>query len=75
MVERRRQRRRAAVRELRADVFSVFNIDNFGDPIGAVANAQFGRSTQMVNRALGGLNALYQIGGPRSAQFGVRVSF
>jgi hypothetical protein len=29
----------------------------------------------MLNRSLGGLDPLYQIGGPRSVQLGVKVVF
>lgn len=61
--------------ELLVDVFNVFNTANFGDPAATLTSGTFGRSTAMLNRSLGGLNALYQIGGPRSMQFGLRVQF
>jgi hypothetical protein len=43
--------------------------------------AQFGQSTQMLNNYLGsgglkgGLNPLYQIGGPRSIQLALKLQF
>lgn len=55
--------------QLRADVFNVFNHPNFGAPVARVNNPNFGRSDSMLNNSLGfdgGLNPLYQIGGPRS---------
>jgi hypothetical protein len=51
-------------------------------PTGAfVAGSTFGRSISMLGRSLGsggttgGLNPLYQVGGPRSLQFGVKLQF
>jgi len=38
-----------------------------------VGNSLFGLSTQMLNQGLGGLNALYQIGGPRSLPIGAKL--
>jgi hypothetical protein len=61
--------------QLRIDVFNVLNHPNFANPDGNLASSTFGRSTQMLGRSLGGLNALYQMGGPRSMQFGIRLQF
>jgi hypothetical protein len=61
--------------QLRLDVFNVFNRANFANPVGTLTSSQFGVSTQMLNRGLGGLNGLYQIGGPRSAQLGIKFVF
>ena len=66
--------------QFRADVFNVFNHPNFSnaDPFGQLpAGPSFGRATQMLNRGLGptGLNALYQIGGPRSIQLALKLAF
>ena len=55
--------------------FNAFNAANFADPVGNLTNSLFGRSTQMLGRSVGGLNALYQIGGPRSIQLGVKLGF
>jgi hypothetical protein len=61
--------------QLRAEFFNFFNHPNFGAPVTDIFDPLFGRPRQMLNRSLGGLNALYQIGGPRSAQFAVKVLF
>jgi hypothetical protein len=61
--------------DFRADVFNAFNHPNFSNPDGLVGDAQFGLSTGMLNRGLGGLNPLYQIGGPRSIQLSLKFSF
>jgi hypothetical protein len=65
----------------RAEFFNIFNHPNFGNPINALNNALFGRSTQTLANSLGsggangGFNPLYQIGGPRSIQFAVKLQF
>jgi len=67
--------------QFRAEAFNVFNHPNFADPDGrlfnaaSVSNPLFGRAPTMLGRSLGGLNALYQIGGPRSIQFALKVQF
>ncbi len=66
--------------QFRFDVFNLFNHPNFADPVtntSLVINqgSTFGVSTQSLNRGLGGLNALYQMGGPRSAQLGIKLLF
>lgn len=61
--------------QIRGEFFNLLNEPNFAPPANNLANAQFGRSTQMLNRSIGGLNALYQIGGPRSVQLGLRLEF
>jgi hypothetical protein len=63
------------------DLFNVFNIPNFGDPIADMASGLFGQSTVMLARRLGsggndgGFNPLYQIGGPRSIQLWLKVKY
>lgn len=65
--------------DLRLEAFNIFNWPSFANPNGSFNAAtqpqNFGASTQMLNRGLGGLNALYQIGGPRSMQASVRLTF
>ena len=67
--------------QLRAEVFNVFNHPNFGDPVGDLGSRLFGQSTQTLARSLGtggingGLSPLYQVGGPRSIQLALRLSF
>lgn len=61
---------------LRLDAFNVFNHPNFTNPLGFV---QFGsfylQSEQMLNQGLGGLNPLFQQGGPRSLQVSLQLTF
>lgn len=64
-----------------AEFFNVFNHPNFGSPINTLANGLFGLSTQTLANSLGsggangGFNPLYQIGGPRSIQFALKLQF
>ena len=75
--------------QLRVDVFNVLNQVNFADPVGVVSIYEFGNqailgrplfgeSTQLLGRSLsagGGLNPLFQVGGPRSVQLSLRATF
>lgn len=74
--------------EFRAEMFNVLNHPNFGPPssdLGSPApngNPQFGLSTQMLGQSLGGgnfgtggLDPLYQVGGPRSIQLALKLHF
>jgi hypothetical protein len=65
--------------QFRADAFNVFNHPNFMNPGGYV---QFGsyyiQSQSMLNKGLGqsgGLNSLFQEGGPRSVQLSLKLTF
>jgi len=67
--------------QARADFFNILNHSNFGSPINYLSSPQFGQATQMLNNYLGsggqsgGLNPLYQIGGPRSIQLALKLQF
>ena len=62
--------------QLRADFFNVLNHPNFADPDGFLSDgALFGQSLKMLGKSLGGFNPLYQIGGPRSVQFALKLQF
>jgi hypothetical protein len=67
--------------QARADFFNIFNHPNFGGPINYLSSPQFGQSTMMLANYLGsggqsgGLNPLYQIGGPRSIQLALKLQF
>lgn len=68
--------------QFRAEVFNIFNHPNFGDPVAQLnLPQQFGLSTRMLGRSLGsggssgGFNPLYQVGGPRSMQFALKLQF
>ncbi len=61
---------------IKAEAFNVFNHPMFGR-YGAqyLTPTTFGVPTATMNSSLGGLNALYQLGGPRSIQLSARLSF
>lgn len=65
----------------RTEFFNIFNHPNFGSPANVLTSPLFGRSTQTLANSLGsggangGLNPLYQIGGPRSIQFALKLQF
>jgi hypothetical protein len=69
--------------QFRAELFNVVNHPNFAPPIADINNStQFGLSTQTLgqfftgnNIGSGAFNPLYQIGGPRSMQFGLKLQF
>jgi hypothetical protein len=61
--------------QVRAELFNLLNHPNFGPFKTTIDDPLFGQSTQMLNRSLGGLNALYQMGGARSAQLAVKALF
>jgi Carboxypeptidase regulatory-like domain/TonB dependent receptor/TonB-dependent Receptor Plug Domain len=61
--------------QVRIDAFNILNHANFANPSGVLSNPNFGVSTQMLGRSLGGLNPLYQIGGPRSLQLAAKLLF
>jgi hypothetical protein len=67
--------------ETSADFFNIFNHPSFGAPVNYMTSPLFGQSTQTLNSWLGGggqsggLNPLYQIGGPRSIQLALKLQF
>lgn len=65
--------------QFRAEAFNALNTPNFADPSGTAYtysfDSTFGLATRMLNTSLGGLNKLYQVGGPRSLQFGLKLAF
>ena len=68
--------------QFRAELFSLLNHPNFGPPVADLSRSNFGLSTQMLGQSLnnlnlggGGLDPLYQIGGPRSIQFALKFIF
>jgi len=67
--------------QARADFFNLFNHPNFGPPTNYMTSPLFGQATQMLGASLGaggqtgGLNPLFQIGGPRAAQLAMKLIF
>lgn len=61
--------------QFRAETFNILNHPNFGYIDSYYSDPQFGQATKMLNQSLGGLNPLYQQGGPRSMQFALKLLF
>ncbi len=74
--------------QFRAEAFNIFNHPNFsminnnslnsgpcGPPQPQQSLSCFGVASTTLNTALGGLNSLYQIGGPRSLQLSLKLVF
>jgi len=67
--------------QFRAEMFNVLNHPNFAPPVADLSQPNFGLATQTLNQYLGGnlgaggFNSLYQIGGPRSVQFALKLMF
>ena len=67
--------------QLRAEVFNLFNHPIFADPLGDLSSGLFGQAPSTLGRSLGGggsnggLSPLYQLGGPRSVQVGMKLQF
>jgi hypothetical protein len=70
--------------QFRAEMFNVLNHPNFAQPNGDLSgqSSPFGLSNEMLGQSLGGgvlgrggLSSQYQIGGPRSVQFALKLSF
>jgi hypothetical protein len=67
--------------QTRADFFNLLNHPNSGSPINFLTSPLLGQSTQMLANSLGrggqsgGLNPLYEIGGPRSIQLALKLEF
>ena len=68
--------------QFRAEMFNLLNHPNFGPPSGQFGSGGFGLSSQTLGQSLnagnlggGGLDPLYQIGGPRSIQFALKLTF
>jgi len=64
--------------QFRTDAFNLFNHPNFANPTGYYLGptvTTYLASRQMLNKGLGGLNPLFQEGGPRSLQLSLKLSF
>lgn len=64
--------------QFRAEFFNLFNHPNFANPVNLTFNNNFGQSISMLGTSLagaGGLSSLYQIGGPRSTQLALKLTF
>ena len=68
--------------QFRGEIFNLLNHPNFGAPSGLFGFGGFGLSTQTLAQSLSGGNVgsgafspLYQVGGPRSIQFALKLFF
>jgi outer membrane receptor protein involved in Fe transport len=69
--------------QFRAEAFNLFNHPSFGNfntswfsgPYNPTCICGFGVPQSTLNNALGGLNSLYQTGGPRSLQLALKLLF
>lgn len=61
--------------QFRAEAFNIFNHPNFGNINANFGEATFGQATGTLATTLGILSPLYQMGGPRSMQFALKLTF
>jgi hypothetical protein len=61
--------------QFRAEGFNLLNHPNFGTINPYYGNSQFGQATATLAQSLGVLSPLYQMGGPRSVQLALRLTF
>ncbi len=61
--------------QFRAEAFNIFNHPNFGTVDPHFGSTTFGQATATLASSLGVLNPLYQMGGPRSMQFALKIVF
>jgi hypothetical protein len=61
--------------QFRAEAFNIFNHPNFGYINPVFGQNTFGQSTGTLASTLGILSPLYQMGGPRSMQFALKMIF
>jgi hypothetical protein len=61
--------------QFRAEAFNLFNHPNFGSVNSYFGQATFGQATGTLASSLGILSPLYQMGGPRSMQFALKLIF
>jgi hypothetical protein len=61
--------------QFRAEAFNVFNHPNFGYINSNFGQSTFGQATATLASSLGVLSPLYQMGGPRSMQFALKLLF
>ncbi len=69
--------------QFRAEAFNIFNHPILGSINNTLQDGKangaevigFGVATNTLNSSLGGLNSLYQVGGPRSLQLALKLHF
>jgi hypothetical protein len=62
--------------KFQVDAFNAVNHPNFANPLAILGYGPvYLESNEMLNNALGGLNPLFQEGGPRSLQLSLKLTF
>jgi hypothetical protein len=70
--------------QFKAEFFNLLNHPNFANPNNDLAGALFGQSTSTLSNSLGsnvsgsggfGFASVFEVGGPRSIQFGLKILF
>lgn len=61
--------------QFRAETFNILNHPNFGLIDSTLGDNTFGQATQTLNQSLTTVSPLYQMGGPRSMQFALKLQF
>jgi hypothetical protein len=61
--------------QFRAEAFNIFNHPSFGTIDPNLGDPLFGQATATLARSIGVLSPLYQMGGPRSMQFALKLIF
>jgi len=61
--------------QFRAEAFNVFNHPSFGTIDPTFGSPTFGQATSTLANSLGVLSPLYQMGGPRSLQFALKIIY
>jgi hypothetical protein len=61
--------------QFRAEAFNIFNHPNFGAVDSLFGDVRFGQFTGTLASTLGVMSPLYQMGGPRSMQFALKLTF
>jgi hypothetical protein len=61
--------------QFRGEFFNIFNHPNFSCLDANAGDTTLGQASCTLNTSYGGLNSLYQIGGPRSIQLGLKLTF
>jgi Carboxypeptidase regulatory-like domain len=61
--------------QFRAEAFNIFNHPNFGTIDANIGDSTFGQATHTLASSLGVMSPLYQMGGPRSMQFALKLVF
>jgi hypothetical protein len=74
--------REAVKLQFRVEMFNTLNHPNFAPFVSNLSSGQFGLSTKTLGQYLAGFNTgngafnpLYQVGGPRSVQFSLKLTF